>query len=72
MRGTPARSLVGPDLTHLASRETIGAGVLPNTGATLASWVVDPQEQKPGVVMPPTELPPDDLDALVAYLESLE
>lgn len=72
VRGTEAGSRVGPDLTHLASRGTIAAGTLPNTRGHLAGWVVDPQRIKPGVRMPPNQLAPDELRALLAYLESLE
>lgn len=70
--GTPAGSRVGPNLTHLASRRTIAAGTLPNTRGHLAGWIVDPQQIKPGVRMPPNALSPQDLQALLAYLESLE
>jgi cytochrome c oxidase subunit II len=70
--GTPAGSRVGPDLTHLASRRTIAAGTLPNGRGQLAGWIVDPQQIKPGVRMPPNQLEPQDLQALLAYLESLE
>jgi len=70
--GTPAGSRVGPNLTHLASRRTIAAGTLPNTRGHLAGWIVDPQQIKPGVRMPPNALSPSDLQALLAYLESLE
>jgi cytochrome c oxidase subunit II len=69
--GTPAGSRVGPDLTHLASRRTLAAGTLPNTRGHLAGWVVDPQQIKPGVRMPPNAIEPNDLQALLAYLESL-
>lgn len=69
--GTPAGSRVGPNLTHLAGRRTIAAGTLPNTRGHLAGWIVDPQQIKPGVRMPPNALSPDDLQALLAYLESL-
>jgi len=69
--GTQAGSRVGPDLTHLASRSTIAAGTLPNTRGNLAGWIVNPQAIKPGVKMPPNSLDPDDLQALLAYLETL-
>jgi cytochrome c oxidase subunit 2 len=70
--GTPAGSRIGPDLTHLASRRTIAAGTLPNTRGNLAGWILDPQRTKPGTRMPPTQLEPADLHALLAYLESLK
>ena len=69
--GTPAFGTVGPDLTHLASRRTIGAGTLANTKGNLAGWIVDPQSIKPGVRMPSNQLEAQDLQALLAYLESL-
>jgi cytochrome c oxidase subunit 2 len=70
--GTPAGSRVGPDLTHFGSRRTIAAGTLPNEPARLAAWITDPQRIKPGARMPPNRLPPGDLEALVAYLGTLE
>ena len=70
--GTPAGSRVGPNLTHLAGRRTIAAGTLPNTRGHLAGWIVDPQQIKPGARMPPNALAPGELQALLAYLESLE
>ncbi len=70
--GTPAGSRVGPDLTHLASRRTIAAGTLPNTRGNLAGWILDPQKIKPGTRMPPNQLKPADLQALLAYLETLK
>jgi cytochrome c oxidase subunit 2 len=70
LRGTSATGYVGPDLTHLASRETLGALTLPNTRANLASWITDSQHAKPGNQMPDSRLGSADLRALVAYLES--
>jgi cytochrome c oxidase subunit 2 len=61
-----------PDLTHLARRETIAAGMLENTRGNLAGWILDPQGLKSGVRMPPTALDGEELQALLAYLESLE
>ena len=69
--GTPAGSRVGPDLTHLASRRTIAAGTLANTRGNLAGWIADPQAFKPGVKMPSNALSSADLQALLAYLETL-
>ena len=69
--GTPAQARMGPDLTHLASRQTIAAGMFPNNRGHLAGWIGDPQALKPGVNMPANTLPPDDLQALLAYLETL-
>jgi cytochrome c oxidase subunit II len=72
IKGTPASSHVGPDLTHLASRMTIAAGTVPNTRGHLAGWVVDSQGLKPGNQMPPNNLSSDDLMALLDYLQSLK
>ena len=71
IRGTDAAGQVAPDLTHLATRSTLGAGTLPNTPDTLSAWIQDPQHVKPGNQMPANVLAPDDLHALVAYLETL-
>jgi len=70
--GTPAAGQAGPDLTHLASRQTLAAGTLPNTRGHLGGWIVDAPSLKPGTSMPATPLPADQLHALLAYLETLQ
>jgi cytochrome c oxidase subunit 2 len=70
--GTPANGTVGPDLTHLASRRSIAAGALPMSEGNLYGWVEDPQSIKPGSHMPTIGLEPDQLHAVVAYLETLK
>jgi cytochrome c oxidase subunit 2 len=72
IQGTEAGGLVGPDLTHVASRRTLAAGTLENTRGHLAGWVVDSQKIKPGNRMPPNNLDPQDLQALLDYLQSLK
>jgi cytochrome c oxidase subunit 2 len=72
IRGTDAQGEVGPDLTHVGSRVTIGAGTLPNTPTNLAIWISDSQAVKPGNLMPPVPLSPDELEAVVAYLQELK
>ncbi|MGH2698966.1 MAG: cytochrome c oxidase subunit II [Actinomycetota bacterium] len=72
VRGTEANAQVGPDLTHLAERETIVAGVLSNTRANLRRFIEDPQEVKPGIIMPPVELADEEMEALLDYLEQLD
>ncbi len=72
IRGTDAGSRVGPDLTHVASRNMIAAETLPNTAGALAGWILDPQRIKPGTKMSPNPLPADDLQALITYLRSLQ
>jgi cytochrome c oxidase subunit 2 len=71
IQGTPAGSRVGPDLTHVASRRMLAAGTLPNNVGNLAAWIVDPQRIKPGTTMPANALSPPDLEALLAYLQTL-
>jgi cytochrome c oxidase subunit II len=61
-----------PDLTHVASRTTIGAGVLPNTPADLTHWLQDPQGIKPGCHMPDAQLTDAQVADLVAYFETLQ
>jgi len=70
--GTDAFASVGPDLTHFAARKRIAMGTLKNDAASLAQWIRDPQSVKPGVQMPSTPLPSNDLEALVAYLRGLK
>ncbi len=72
IRGTDAGSHFGPDLTHIASRNMIAAETLPNTRGALAGWILDPQRIKPGAEMAPNSLSPDDLQALLAYLQTLQ
>jgi cytochrome c oxidase subunit 2 len=70
--GTLAGGRTAPDLTHIATRSTIGAGALPNTRGHLAGWIADPQQIKPGSRMPPQGLSGDNLQAVLAYLETLK
>jgi cytochrome c oxidase subunit 2 len=69
--GTAAGGRTAPDLTHVATRSTIAAGTAPNTRGYLAGWISDPQHLKPGARMPPTGLSADELQAVLAYLETL-
>ena len=71
VRGTDANGRFGPDLTHLMTRETIGAGVAMNARDHLRVWVSDPNVMKPGALMPAMNLDDHDLDDLVAYLATL-
>jgi cytochrome c oxidase subunit 2 len=73
VRGTPADGVVGPDLTHVGSRLSLAAGILPNEADDFRRWIARPEHVKPGVLMPAFGmLPPDDLRALAAWLEGLE
>jgi len=71
VRGIEARGILGPDLTHLMSRRYIGAGVLPNAVGNLGGWVADAQAQKPGCFMPTMDLSGPELQAVLAYLQTL-
>lgn len=70
--GTNATGDLGPDLTHFASRQTLGAGIAPNNRGNLGGWIVDPHGLKPGNLMPPSQLSGPQLQALLAYMETLE
>jgi cytochrome c oxidase subunit 2 len=70
--GTPASGQIAPDLTHLASRRSIGAGTFPMSRGHLYAWIADPQGAKPGNNMPVVGLEPNELHAVVAYLETLK
>ena len=72
IQGTIASAQHAPDLTHLASRQTLAAGRLPMGGPMLAAWITDPAAHKPGVNMPGHRFAPADLQALVAYLVALK
>jgi cytochrome c oxidase subunit 2 len=72
IRGTSAGSRFGPDLTHVRGRQTIAAGTLPTTRGHLAGWISDSQSIKPGNRMPPNLVSGEDLQALLAYLETLK
>jgi cytochrome c oxidase subunit 2 len=69
--GTVATGRFGPDLTHLASRDTIAAGPVQNTPENLRQWIADPNSMKPGVLMPSMHLNDHDLDTITAYLTTL-
>ncbi len=71
IKGTPSIGKFGPDLTHLMTRQTLGSGVVTNTPANLRAWVNDPQEIKPGCLMPSMKLTDTELNQVVSYLESL-
>jgi Cytochrome c1 len=73
IQGTPADSQEGPDLTHVGSRRSIAAGILPNNAGTLAGWIADSQHIKPENRMPSFDIySGEDLRALAAYLQSLK
>jgi cytochrome c oxidase subunit II len=69
--GTAAKGTFGPDLTHLESRATIASGAALNTPANLQSWIQDPNRLKPGALMPAMQLSDEQINEVVAYLETL-
>jgi cytochrome c oxidase subunit 2 len=69
--GTPAGGIVGPELSHLATRATLAAGTIPNDAAHLSTWIADPAAIKPGVLMPKVPMTPAQRAQIVAYLQSL-
>jgi len=72
VRGTQASGKVGPDLTHLASRRSVGLDTLPMTEANIQRFIHDGQHLKPGNLMPPFRIfTPADLDAIAVYLAGL-
>ena len=66
-----AEQPVAPDLTHVASRRTLAAGVIPNNLGYLSGWIVDPETIKPRNGMPINNIASDDLQSLLAFLETL-
>ena len=73
VRGTEARGIVGPDLTHVGSRHSLAAATLPNTQDAFADWIVDNQHIKPENRMPAYDIFSDaQISDLAAYLEGLQ
>src|SRR6201988_588817 len=71
IRGTSAKGVFGPDLTHLMSRQTLASGAALNSHDTLRAWIRDPQQVKIGCLMPNMQLSDKEVDQIVAYLETL-
>jgi cytochrome c oxidase subunit II len=72
VRGTDADGVLGPDLTRLATRSTLGAATVANNRGFLGGWITDPQSMKPGNPMPPIPMTGEQLLDLIEYLEGLE
>jgi cytochrome c oxidase subunit 2 len=71
VRGTDAGGVLGPDLSHLMTRRTIAAGLLPNTPGNLSGWIANPQQLKPDALMPNLQLTGQELSQIRRFLESL-
>ncbi|HUX86081.1 MAG TPA: cytochrome c oxidase subunit II [Chloroflexota bacterium] len=72
INGTAAKAKIGPDLTHFGSRTTMAGAIMANTPQNVAMWLHDPPGVKPGSLMPNYHLTDDQVNALVAYLETLK
>lgn len=73
INGVPeAIGIIGPNLTHFASRGTFAGSIFPNDAEHLGRWLTDPPAMKPGSLMPSLGLTPDQVAALSAYLRSLK
>ncbi|MGZ3851754.1 MAG: cytochrome c oxidase subunit II [Flavisolibacter sp.] len=72
INGTEAKGIVGPDLTHVASRQTLLAGLLENNIENLENWIKDPQRIKPGAYMPDFHLDDTTVTSIATYLNSLK
>jgi cytochrome c oxidase subunit II len=72
IKGTIAKERVGPDLTHLASRRMLAAGIVENTPDNLHRWLANPQQVKLGAKMPNFNFTSEQLTNLLAYLETLK
>jgi cytochrome c oxidase subunit 2 len=72
INGTAAGSNIGPNLTHVGSRNMIAAATMTNTRDHLAQWIKDSQQVKPGNKMPQNNLSDADLQSLIDYLQSLK
>ena len=69
--GTTAHGVFGPNLSHLASRDTIASGAVSNNAQNLRAFIDDPAHFKPGVLMPAMHLNDHDLNAVTQYLLTL-
>jgi cytochrome c oxidase subunit 2 len=67
-----AMGVIGPNLTHFASRTRLAGGMAENNEAELRRWLSNPPAMKPGSIMPNLNLTPEAIDKLVAYLQTLQ
>ena len=72
IKGTDAQATTGPDLTHFASRETFAGAMFENNTENLKRWIDNPPAVKPGAQMPDYGLSAQEIDAVVAYLQTLK
>jgi cytochrome c oxidase subunit 2 len=67
--GLSTNGTAGPDLTHVAGRQTLGGGVVDNTSENLARWLENPQAIKPGCLMPGFNLTKQQARDLTVFFE---
>ena len=67
-----AQGKVGPDLSHVGGRGTIAGALFANNTEMLRRWIMNAPALKPGALMTPQNLSPQDLDLVIAYLQSLK
>lgn len=63
---------IGPNLTHFAIREHFAGATMENNTRNLTAWLRNPQAVKPGSKMVIRKLSDDEIEKLVAYLQSLK
>jgi cytochrome c oxidase subunit 2 len=64
--------VIGPDLTHFASRKTFAGSLMATTPENLIKWIEAPEHMKPGSRMPNLGMQGEQSKALAAYLLSLK
>jgi cytochrome c oxidase subunit 2 len=72
INGTSAAAVIGPNLTHVASRDHIASGLLENNEENLKKWIKNPPAVKPGSKMPNLNLSDEQVASLAAYLQTLK
>ncbi len=73
IRGVAEGARLGPDLSRIGARATLGAGMWRMNVGNLAGWIADVQDMKPGAQMPSyNHLSGPDLRAVAHYLASLK
>jgi cytochrome c oxidase subunit 2 len=72
IEGTSANGRFGPNLTHFGSRDTLGSGAVPNTLANVKAWIRNPDDLKPGALMPAMQLDETQLEQVSVYLSTLK
>ena len=68
-----SEGIIGPNLTHFATRTSFAGSIFANNDANLRKWLRDPQGEKPGnkMIIPGAPLTPDEITKLIAYLNTL-